>query len=108
VTRSCLQGGATFNAPAVSATNQISDSGFESGNLNSWTENLDATAGNSTITSTAADIHSGSKALRVAGSTYGGRGQVDHQQAPPNKSYVLKFWAKTSSTSGTAWVGVSF
>ena len=30
-----LQGGTTFTAPAASATNQISDGGFESGNFNS-------------------------------------------------------------------------
>ena len=103
-----FQGGATFNAPAVSSTNQISDSGFESGNLNSWTKNFDATSGNSAITSTASDIKSGSKALKVSGSTAGGRGQVVTSKLSANKSYILKLWAKLSSGSGSAFGGITF
>ena len=36
----------------------------------------DATAGNSTLTTNSADVRSGSRALRVGGSTFGGRGQL--------------------------------
>jgi hypothetical protein len=103
-----FQGGATFAAPAPSPTNQVGDGGFESGNFNTWTENFDDTAGNSSITTTAGNVHGGSKALRVAGSTAGGRGQVVTSKLKNNTTYVLKYWAKASSGSGDAYAGISF
>jgi hypothetical protein len=100
-----FQGGQTFNAPAASATNRIADPGFESGGFSSWTENFDETAGNSTVTTT--NLHSGSKAARVSGTGFGGRGQ-NLSGITPNSSYLLRFWAKLSGSDGEGWIGITF
>ena len=103
-----FQGGATFTAPANSSTNQVGDSGFESGGFATWNQSYDATSGNSSINTTASNLKSGTKSLRVGGSTAGGRGQLVTSKLQPNKSYLLKFWAKVSSGSGNAHGGVTF
>src|SRR5688500_10156106 len=52
--RVLLQGGATFATPAPSRINLVLDGGFESGNFGAWSKSLDATAGNTKFTTTAA------------------------------------------------------
>src|SRR2546423_10792170 len=106
--RVLLQGGATFNAPTPSASNLASDGGFESGNLNSWTQSFDATAGNSSITTTSGNVHGGKDALRVGGTTAGGRGQTVTSKVKAAKQYLLKLWAKLVSGSGAARAGITF
>src|SRR4051812_40058018 len=103
-----LQGGATFTAPAASTTNLVSDSGFESGNLNSWTENFDLTAGSSKITTYSGDIHGGTKALKITGATDSGRGQLITSKVKSNKSYMLKLWGKLTTGTGAANAGITF
>jgi hypothetical protein len=39
-----FEGGQTFNPPSPSATNQVSDGGFESGNFNAWGEDFGGTS----------------------------------------------------------------
>jgi hypothetical protein len=102
-----FKGGDTFTALPAGA-NRVVDPGFESGSLNNWTENFDATSGNSTITSTPSAVHSGSYALQVGGSGAGGRGQVATSDFEPLLTYNLSVWADISNTSGAAYIGITF
>lgn len=86
----------------LGTTNLISNPGFElTPNYNGWT--LDW--GNSTITTTAADIHSGTKAAQITGT--GGRAQVLTSTISTSSVYTVKFWAKRSVNSGYTGVGVT-
>jgi hypothetical protein len=100
-----FQGGQTFS---FTGTNKLPDSGFESGTFNTWKENLDASSGNSTITTTAADVHGGTRALRIGGSTFGGRGQDVTALLSPNAGYTLKLWAKATAGTGATYAGITF
>ncbi|HYG74310.1 MAG TPA: chitobiase/beta-hexosaminidase C-terminal domain-containing protein, partial [Planctomycetota bacterium] len=92
----------------VGTTNLITTNpGFES-DLSGWTENFDATAGNSSITTVAGEFRSGAKGLKVTGSTDGGRGQVATSLFTPNTVYTFKVWARETSTSVWAGGGVTF
>ena len=88
-----FQGASTFSA-AVSASNLVTDPGLESQNFNNWTENFDATAGNTTITT---DAHSGAAAINVAGVGTGGRGQNVTSSVKPNTQYLFSAYAKLTA-----------
>jgi hypothetical protein len=103
-----LQGGQTFNPAAPSTTNQLSNSNFESTTLTSWTRNYDETAGNSSLTTTASDVHGGLRALRVGGAGAGGRGQSVTSKLKAGSSYLLSLWAKVTSGTGKATGGITF
>lgn len=81
--------------------------GFEN-DFSSWDENFDVTAGNSVTTSTAGEIKSGAKALRVSGGTDGGRGQTITTLVTPNKVYTMEMWAKVTNTTTYSGGGISF
>ena len=107
--RVLLQGGATFATPAPSSTNLVLDGGFESGNFGAWAKSLDATAGNTTFTTSAADVHGGTRAIRVGGSTAGGRRRTSRRGVKPDRSYQLKFWGKHSAGLAQGpLVGITF
>jgi hypothetical protein len=100
-----FQGGSTFSVPA-GRTNVVGNPGFETGTFGAWNEDLNQSGNRSSITSTAANVHSGTYALQLDGN--GGRGQDITTQLQPNRSYELKFWAKyTAGNGNTAYVGVT-
>ena len=97
----------SFSLP-VGTTNLLTNNpGFESG-LTGWTIDWDATPGNSHISGTAADIHSGTAALCISGSTTGGKCQDVTSLFSPNKFYTLGCWAKVTATAQWSGFGVNF
>lgn len=93
----------------IGTTNLLStrNPGFED-NFTNWNENFDATAGNSVITTTASEIKNGAKAVRVSGSTEGGRGQTIASLVTPNTVYTMELWAKVTNTTTYAGGGITF
>lgn len=91
----------------VGTTNLLSNGGFESG-LDDWPISADATAGNTSITTTPADIRSGSSALKISGTTSGGRRRDITALIPPDSTFTLTAWAKISNDETWCNGGISF
>jgi len=91
----------------VGTNNLLSNGGFES-SLDDWPLSSDATAGNSAVSTTAADIRTGTRAVKVAGTTGGGRRRDVTALVPPNTSFTLTAWAKVSSADAWSGGGISF
>lgn len=91
----------------VGTTNLLSNGGFENG-LDDWPISTDATAGNTTASTTVGDVRSGTQALRVAGSTSGGRRRDITALVPPDSTFTLTAWAKISNDEVWSNGGISF
>ena len=91
----------------VGTTNLLPNGGFEN-DLDDWPVSSDATAGNTTISTTPADVHSGTRALRVAGTTTGGRRRDITALVPPDSVFTLTAWAKISNDEVWSNGGIAF
>ncbi|WP_435356044.1 PA14 domain-containing protein [Emticicia sp. SJ17W-69] len=92
----------TYTATCNNTTNLLTNPGFETGSLSSWT-NWNYT----TITSTASEKYNGTYGAKITASSAGG-GFAQNYSAVAGESFTLKAWAKVSSTTPWSGFGVKF